>query len=137
MRKHVYSSESHPTVSLTPLIDTVLVLLVIFMVTTPVMRNSLKVDLPDGTSKEGVPLTDDIVVTIDKKGNFFVDDASVTEEKLVAYVRGKMPLSQRRLVVLDVDREITAAVFVTIIDKLKSEAGVEYVIVETRPQSSG
>ena len=43
---------STPEISLTPLIDTALTLLVIFMITAPMIHNGIKVDLPQGNSKE-------------------------------------------------------------------------------------
>ena len=51
-RKSRRAAKHMPEISLTPLIDTALVLLVIFMVATPIMKNSLTIDLPKGHMKE-------------------------------------------------------------------------------------
>jgi len=65
-------------INMTPLIDVMLVLLVIFMITAPLMTASLKLDLPktEGTSASDVP--DFIAVSIDARGQLYVADKPVT-----------------------------------------------------------
>ena len=57
-------------ITLTPLIDTALTLLIIFMVTTPMIQNSIKIDLPKGAAQEAGKEQQEIVVSIDKKKKF-------------------------------------------------------------------
>jgi biopolymer transport protein ExbD len=86
------TSQSHHSslneLNITPLLDLVFVLLVIFIITTPQMMNNLEMTLPSGTP----PKTNDKPkishITVDEKGNIFLDDQFVTlqdlRDKLVA-----------------------------------------------------
>ena len=73
-------------INMTPLIDVMLVLLVIFMITAPLMTSSLKLDLPkaDGTSQADVP--EFIAVSIDARGQVFVGDRAVPAPDFKAQV---------------------------------------------------
>jgi biopolymer transport protein TolR len=70
-------------INMTPLIDVMLVLLVIFMITAPLMTTSLKLDLPktEGARPSDAPLF--IAVSVDAQGQLFVGDEAVTPEQLL------------------------------------------------------
>ena len=74
-------------INMTPLIDVMLVLLVIFIITAPLMTSSLKLDLPktEGAKPSDAPAF--IALAIDTEGRFFVGDESVPREVLAARVR--------------------------------------------------
>ena len=74
-------------INMTPLIDVMLVLLVIFMVTAPLMTTSLKLDLPktEGARPSDAPLF--IAVAINEQGQMFVGDEAVTSEQLLQRAR--------------------------------------------------
>jgi biopolymer transport protein ExbD/biopolymer transport protein TolR len=74
-------------INMTPLIDVMLVLLVIFMITAPLMTTSLKLDLPktEGARPSDAPLF--IALSIDAQGRMFVGDESVTAEQLLQRAR--------------------------------------------------
>jgi len=59
-----------PHVSLTPLIDVALTLLIIFMITAPMVQNGIKIDLPQGNSKE-VGSQQELVVSMRRDGKMF------------------------------------------------------------------
>jgi hypothetical protein len=71
---------------LTPLIDTALTLLVIFMVAAPVLQRGIKVDLPKGNSKE-VKGKQELVVTITKDAKLFFNSFPVEKKKLASTVK--------------------------------------------------
>ena len=87
-------------INMTPLIDVMLVLLVIFMITAPLMTASLKLDLPktDGTSPSEVP--EFVAVAIDARGQLYVADKPVTaavfKEQIQAAAR-KNPTTEVQL----------------------------------------
>jgi biopolymer transport protein ExbD/biopolymer transport protein TolR len=74
-------------INMTPLIDVMLVLLVIFMVTAPLMTTRLKLDLPktEGARPSDAPLF--IAVSIDEQGQLFVGDEAVSPEQLLQRAR--------------------------------------------------
>ena len=71
-------------INMTPLIDVMLVLLVIFMITAPLMVSSVKVDLPKaaGTSASTAPKF--VELSIDRSGQVYVNDAAQSSEALAA-----------------------------------------------------
>ena len=74
-------------INMTPLIDVMLVLLVIFMITAPLMTTSLKLDLPktEGARPSDAPLY--IALAINEQGQLFVGDEAVTPEQLLQRAR--------------------------------------------------
>ena len=74
-------------INMTPLIDVMLVLLVIFIITAPLMTTSLKLDLPktDGARPSDAPLF--IAVSINEQGQLFVGDEPVNAEQLLKRAR--------------------------------------------------
>lgn len=70
-------------INVTPLVDVMLVLLIIFMVTAPLMSSSINVDLPKANA---TPITQDsqpLTVSVDASGNLFLQDAAVALPDLV------------------------------------------------------
>ena len=86
-RKLRQSQEQLPEISLTPLIDTALTLLIIFMVTTPMLQkeNALQVVLPKGNVNETQETQkEDLTVVITKKGEISFNDKIINEKDLIA-----------------------------------------------------
>jgi biopolymer transport protein ExbD len=70
-------------INLTPLIDVVFLLLIFFMVSTTFDRNArLKVSLPEASAKMQQQQDDPVVLTIDAKGRYFIDDRQVVNTTL-------------------------------------------------------
>jgi len=80
-------------INVTPFVDVVLVLLIIFMVTAPMMQQGLEVDLPETTSQPMRLQDDSLVLTVKKDGSVLVANALVPaeelEEKLKAVLEGR------------------------------------------------
>ena len=79
-------------INVTPLVDVMLVLLIIFMVTAPMMTQGLEVDLPEATTKALPQQEEPLVVTITKEGEVFLKKELMTSEAL-----------QERLAAMDQD----------------------------------
>ena len=95
-------------INVTPLVDVMLVLLVIFMVTAPMMQQGVQVNLPKADTKAMTPLEETVVVTVEKSGKIYLNK----DEIPAAELRGKL-----------------AAMFVNRDKKevfLKADAGVPY-----------
>ena len=76
-------SDERVDVNLTPLIDVVFLLLIFFMVSTTFDRHAkLKVELPEASATTEQKLEDPVVISIDAKGNYFIDDRQVVNTQL-------------------------------------------------------
>ena len=76
-------SDERVDVNLTPLIDVVFLLLIFFMVSTTFDRHAkLKVELPEASARTEQQLEDPVVLSIDAKGNYFIDDRQVVNTQL-------------------------------------------------------
>ena len=69
--------EVNSTINTTPLVDIMLVLLIIFLVTIPVIIKSVQITLPVASNIVTVTKPDNIVIAVDKEGNFYWNDAPV------------------------------------------------------------
>jgi len=76
-------SDERVDVNLTPLIDVVFLLLIFFMVSTTFDRTAkLKVELPEASAKKEQQLEDPVVISIDVKGNYFINDRQLVNTQL-------------------------------------------------------
>jgi biopolymer transport protein ExbD/biopolymer transport protein TolR len=80
-------AEPMSDINMTPLIDVMLVLLVIFIITAPLMTSSLKLDLPSTTGARPSDAPAFVALAVDAQGRLFVGDAQVTPQQLLEQVR--------------------------------------------------
>jgi biopolymer transport protein ExbD len=69
-------------INMTPLVDVMLVLLIVFMITIPVMKHAVNVELPKATSQPQNVKPQTIQLTVDAQGNYFLNQTQVTELEL-------------------------------------------------------
>jgi biopolymer transport protein TolR len=126
---------SDPTMSeinVTPLVDVMLVLLIIFMVTAPLMQQGVQVDLPKTQAQN---LQDDqqrIVLSINKDLKIFIGPTEVTRDQLEEKLTLNEKLKKDKEVYLQADRSIPYGFVVDIMAVMK-RAGVEQVSMLTEP----
>lgn len=123
-----------PTIVLTPLIDTALTLLVIFMVATPMMHRSIKVDLPKGHVDElkQAKHQQDIVVHIDKKGALYLNGNHIRQQELITAIKKLMRGSSQETVVVKADEAVPYGTVITLVDMIKHVGGISYVALATQ-----
>lgn len=69
-------------INITPLVDVMLVLLIVFIVTAPLMTNAVKVNLPKTVATQSPELKKPVNVSVDAQSNVFIDKAPITIEAL-------------------------------------------------------
>jgi biopolymer transport protein ExbD len=69
-------------INMTPMVDVMLVLLIIFIITVPVMKNSVNIELPRATSETQKVKPETILLSVDADGRYFLNETRVTEEDL-------------------------------------------------------
>lgn len=126
-------------INVVPYIDVTLVLLIIFMITTPLLQTGVEVDLPNAKAKLVEPKKDPpIVVSIDKQGQFFIDlgdqqEEAVTEEDVLNRVSAVIRNKPETPVFIRGDKDVDYGKVVTIMAALKN-AGVPSVGLMTSPK---
>lgn len=78
-------------INVTPLVDVMLVLLIIFMVTAPLLVTGVPVNLPDSRAGALEPDKKPIQISLDNEGRVFVDDQEVMEAELPTILESKRP----------------------------------------------
>jgi biopolymer transport protein ExbD len=76
-------------INMTPLVDVMLVLLIIFIITVPVMKHSVNVDLPRATSTPQDAKPDTIRLSVDAQGRYFWNETPVAEEDLLSRLQAE------------------------------------------------
>jgi biopolymer transport protein TolR len=118
-------------INITPLVDVVLVLLVIFMITAPVLQSGIEVNIPKTrTVKE---ITEQrLVVTIDRDQNVFLGDKPVNVHDLGQRLRDASGDASKKVIYLRADVRVPFGAFASVMDAVK-QAGITNISVVTRP----
>lgn len=144
MRAASRRRRSHPVaqINVVPYIDVMLVLLVIFIATAPVVMQGVTVDLPQAQSET---MNEDqrtpIIATVDAAGQYFVSMDTTTEKmqdlnELTTYVAAELVKDDKRPVVVQGDAHVDYNSVIQLMNALK-EGGVKSVGLVTEPISTG
>ncbi|EFI33259.1 Biopolymer transport protein ExbD/TolR [Desulfonatronospira thiodismutans ASO3-1] len=110
--------------NVTPIVDVMLVLLIIFMITAPMLSQGLEVELPRTTMVETLPHDEDtLVVHVDKEGVIYLDEYEVELNELAGHLQ-RMIEERDRPVYLRADQDVHYGLVVRIMSAVR-EAGVE------------
>lgn len=122
--------------SMTPLIDTALTLLIIFMVATPVLQNAIKVTLPRGNAQEDANnQPTELVVFIDKQGDFYVNKEKIAKKDLIPHIKKTVGNDHEKTVYVKADTAISYGTVIELVDDIKSVGGIKYVALATQKHS--
>ncbi len=118
-------------INVVPLVDVVLVLLVIFMITAPIIQSGIEVNVPKTrTVKE---LTQErLVVTINREQRLFIDSTSVNINELEERLKARIKNPEQAMIYLRADEEVPFGSIAKVMDHAK-QAGVVNVNVVTQP----
>lgn len=119
-------------INVTPLVDVMLVLLIIFMVTAPMMTQGLEVDLPQTTDKALRQEEEPLVVTLDKEGEVYLGKVKVPPALFSQQLGSMSDEEKKRPIYLRADRSVAYGDVVQIMDVIKN-AGFEKLGMITKP----
>ena len=118
-------------INITPLVDVMLVLLVIFMVTAPLIQSGIEVNLPQTRSAKTVQAVSRAVVTVEKTGGVFVMSRPAKVDEVAARLKAELG-DTGSPVYLQADGEVPFALVVKVMDALHG-GGFTNIQVVTRP----
>ncbi len=87
-------SEILSAINTTPLVDVMLVLLIIFLITIPVITKTVKMDLPKATNIATVTKPENITIAVDQSGNIYWKESRVSNQQVLADLINKAALTQ-------------------------------------------
>jgi len=118
-------------INVTPLVDVVLVLLIIFMVTAPVLQSGIEVSVPKTrTVKE---ITEErMVISINKQQRVFLGNDPININDIKAKLRQRIRDPQNQSVFIRADEDVPFGAFATVMDAVKG-AGITNVSIVTQP----
>jgi biopolymer transport protein TolR len=119
-------------INVTPFVDVMLVLLIIFMVTAPMLTQGVDVDLPKTHSVRTLPAgSDHLVLSIKKDGSIFLDEYGVGFDDLRQHLMN-LVVAQKKQLYLRADKEVAYGVVVKVMGEIKS-VGIEKLGVVAEP----
>ena len=118
-------------INVTPFVDVVLVLLIIFMITAPVLQSGIEVSVPK--TKTVKEITEErLVITIDRSQRVYLGNEPVNIHQLGAKLREKIRDPESQAVFLRSDENVPFGAFATVMDAVK-QAGITNVSIVTEP----
>jgi len=121
-------------INVTPLVDVMLVLLVIFMVTAPIIQQGVQVNLPQAKAGAIAGTEELLVVTIAKNGKLYLNDKAMTLDELGKKLRAIRKLQADKQVYLRADQDVRYGLVMKTIAEIK-QAGIERLGMVTHPPS--
>ena len=119
-------------INVTPLVDVMLVLLIIFMITAPMLQHELDVNLPVATGTPQVQAEDRVVLTVNKQGNIYLDQTAYTLDTLRPKLQALYQTRRNKDIFLRADADVPYGKVVQVMDEVK-KAGILKLGMITQP----
>jgi biopolymer transport protein TolR len=118
-------------INVTPLVDVVLVLLIIFMVTAPVLQSGIEVNVPKTRTVKEVT-EERLVISINKQQRVFLGNDPININDIKSKLRQKIRDPQHQSIYIRADEDVPFGAFATVMDAIKG-AGITNVSIVTQP----
>ena len=121
-------------INVTPLVDVMLVLLIIFMITAPLLREGIVMDLPRIKKTTVIKTTEEpVIISIKKNGKIFIGKRHVKEEKLESTIKNILLRTGRRSFIIDAERDTPFERVVKVISILRG-MGITQIGISAIPE---
>src|SRR5712672_3511588 len=129
IRRH--GGRSLAEINVTPLVDVVLVLLIIFMLTAPILQSGIEVSVPK--TKSVSEITEErLVISIDRQQRVYLGNDAININQIGAKLREKLRDPSRMQIYLRSDANVPFGAFATVMDAVK-QSGITNVSIVTEP----
>jgi biopolymer transport protein ExbD/biopolymer transport protein TolR len=121
-------------INVTPLVDVMLVLLIIFMVTAPLLAKGVKVNLPQAKAAQPLNPKEPVVVAVGKDGKIFLGSDEIKADGIADAVRSVLGEDLSRVVHVRGDKEASYGDVVSVMDRLAAN-GITHIAILTDPKA--
>jgi len=119
-------------INVTPLVDVMLVLLIIFMVAAPMMMQGVDVNLPKTTTKNIKTTDEPLMLTVNKKKEIFLESHLVTLDRLELKIKKIFENRREKEVLLRADKDVPYGFVIDVMARVKN-AGISKLGMVTEP----
>jgi len=119
-------------INVTPLVDVMLVLLIIFMVATPMMIQGVDVNLPKTTAKNIKSQDEPLILTVNKKGEVFIENHAIPLDTLEVKIQKIFQNRREKEILLRADKDVSYGFVIDVIARVK-KAGIDKLGMVTEP----
>lgn len=137
MKLHMGGGHHHALaeINITPFVDVVLVLLIIFMITAPLLQQGLSVEVPKAASPKLEQTPQDLIVTIDERENVFLGDSKVplNPEDLTTRLATIYQNKERKDLLIKADQTLRYGKVIQVMS-MAQKAGVDRIGMVTQPE---
>ncbi len=116
-------------INVTPLVDVMLVLLIVFMVTAPMLATGLKVDLPQAKASQTVNPKDPIVVSVTGDGTVAIGTEAIALNNLAAALLKMTEGDPARVIQIRADKSANYGTIVTVLDELAANGLIHIALI--------
>jgi biopolymer transport protein TolR len=134
MRQRQYRAMAE--INVTNLVDVVLVLLIIFMISAPLLQSGIEVNLPKTKTAALDDQAEGVVLTIDKKGGIFINDVWTRLENFESALDKELKKANRSSVFLRADSLVPYGVVVDVVSRLKIMGIEDLGLITTKVEST-
>jgi biopolymer transport protein TolR len=124
-------------INVTPLVDVMLVLLIVFMITAPMLAAGMRVDLPQAKSAQPVDPKEPVIITVQKDGKLFLGRDEVAPGQVAEALRAKLGADRDRAIHLRGDRDVVYGEVVTVMDQLAASGFVKVALIANARMQQG
>jgi biopolymer transport protein ExbD len=130
MRRYKLEDKEFSEINITPLTDVILVVLIIFMITSPLLiTGALKVKLPHASSSE-TTMNNDIQVYLNKNDQIYLDDKLIDISNLISDLKAEFVQKNNKDVIVKADKDAVYGDVVQLLDAIKN-AGASKLLMAT------
>jgi len=119
-------------INVTPLVDVMLVLLIIFMVAAPMMTQGVDINLPKTTTKNIKTLDEPLMLTVNKKKEIFLENHPVKLDRLELKIKKVFENRREKQVLLRADKDVPYGFVIDVMARVKN-AGISKLGMVTEP----
>ena len=125
-------------INITPLVDVMLVLLIIFMISAPMLYNGIKLKLPQTQKVNSLTMNkDQVVLSVSETGEYFIGKQKFLKAELVAELKSLMKLNKQDVIYLRAHYKLAYGLVAKLVSRLKRNGIVNIALVtETQQEES-